>query len=167
MISISSRVLLAALFSLLSTPWAHALSDDVYCSPITLKGSSKDRKVSYVDAGEKGLSAGDMRIGSRSLLDETGTIIGKMRWIATFMEPAEDGAAGISTATRYFELPKGTVFAIGLHRIDHPFADAGVPSIGPANAAITGGTGAYEDATGYISFTPGEEPSYEFDMQCG
>lgn len=167
MISNSTRVLLTGFFCLCSVSWAHALSDDAYCSPITLKGSSKDRKVSYVDAGEKGLSAGDMRIGSRSLLDETGTIVGKMRWIATVMEPGEEGAAGITTATRYFELPKGTVFAISLQRIDNPFANAGAPSIGRANAAITGGTGAYEEATGYIAFTPGEEPTYEFDMQCG
>ncbi|MEM7443547.1 MAG: hypothetical protein AAF414_09495 [Pseudomonadota bacterium] len=139
------------------------------CQPFTVVSDGSDRTVDYIDNGAPGPSAGDQRIGYRSLADQDGNPVGHYRWIGTVLnQPGDDGTVGESVYEYIMALGDGH---IGYHRLvqtDSPAQDtSGVAWDTTQSAIVTGGTGAYAFAHGTVTISRDDMVvTMEFDIAC-
>jgi hypothetical protein len=111
----------------------------------TVAVTSHDRTNARVDVGRKGFSAGDEDVSSMTLSVDGkpaghGTITCKAMRVSR--KSADEQCSGV------LSLNDGTVTFFGLNTSRY-----GAPP--PFDWAVTGGTGAYSQATGYLHVIPG------------
>lgn len=139
------------------------------CQPFTLVSDGSDRRVEFVDVAADGPGPGDRRIGYRSLMDKSGSVVGHYRWIATVLDqPNENGGPGESIYDYFLVLDAGH---IGLERLvstSNPAQDTTQVAWGATQSAIiVGGTDVYASATGTAMFSrEGNEVTIEVDISC-
>ncbi len=132
------------------------------CGSFVLVGAEKQAAV--IDNPPAGKSIGDVRAGSRALVDESGNPIGKVHYVATLTAPGSAGHGDVLASQYFVTLPGGWVASASLYEL----VDAADTSqkAGSATLVVTGGSGPYAGATGTISIEPGEAPRYVFELNC-
>lgn len=97
--------------------------DTDQCRPVTLTSDDAGREIRHIDVHGDGASHGDMRIGTRRLLDEAGNEVGHRRWIGIALNapPGEEERSEILT---------NIVFKLGDGQL-HVQTLPGVPSTPP------------------------------------
>lgn len=137
----------------------NAHSADLSCGAFDLVGANKTTDI--VDAAPDGDSPGDTRIGMRELVDETGSPIGALHFVSTLIRLGESDDHHFSGDFQIV-LPDG--FLIGSTIYQRPnVVNQDTP---PLTVVLTGGTGAYRDASGILEIGAGETPTYSFDLTC-
>lgn len=141
---------------------ADAASQKPVCGAFSLMGGEK--VINVVDNPPKGPSPGDVRAGSRQLVDETGGEVGTVYFVATqTATPTAD--RGSVLASQYFaRFENGSISSSSVYEL----ADAADTSQRAGNAVLVvfGGTGAFENAKGQIVIEAGDPPTYVFDLGC-
>lgn len=142
---------------------AHALE----CEPFSVKTGDK-RVVEYVDNGTEGLSAGDLRLGYRNLVDEEGSEVGSIRWVATVViQPTPDSPTEMFVEY-IFDLNDGHINFHHLLQNSGPPTDTSAPSFMTAQpAVVAGGTGHFKGADGSVFITREENAvRYNIEIEC-
>lgn len=157
--SVASTTLIAT-FLLVS----NAQSSEIMCENMSFASPTTTRSVQFLDldgSGNDHRTTGDQHIGSRLLLDQNDDEVGIFRWVSHSLGPN----ATISTSV--FEFSSGQLFATTLY-------DSGTTPnvetygvVGRLEGAITGGTGAFLNATGrYELDTKSEDHRYIIEVHC-
>ncbi|MEM9221833.1 MAG: hypothetical protein AAGB11_05470 [Pseudomonadota bacterium] len=150
------RITIALAFVALATP---GLAD---CDDFVLTSDGQERSL-LSDVGEAP-AVGDRLFGHRAVLLD-GQRVGSNRFISTAMEAPGDG--GTQHLTGAFLLDDGTIHYEGFWNRSLPATDVSAPGGDGYTAAITGGTGRYNEATGTITnHIDGLNSRYSFDIDC-
>ena len=113
----------------------------------TIKLAAHQTSEKSVDVGHKGYGPGDEDV-SAARLTSGGTTAGTFDGVCTATLVAK--TAGHQLCTQTFRLNKGEVTSTGS-------VTAGKAGPAPFNWAITGGTGSYAKARGYVHVIPGNK----------
>ena len=152
-LGIYARLSLAA-FSLtvMATATSAAAQDSGdTCKRFTLTSTGENRAVAFHDAGEPGVSIGDVRVGARQLIDETGEPAGTYRWYITPIDPlAPPGSSPVSLYRGYFLLPDGMIMTEGVYEPASAVEKTTSVSVTDGERAVVAGTGAYRTLRGYM-----------------
>jgi hypothetical protein len=132
------------------------------CGSFTLTGGTKVVKV--VDNPPKDESPGDTRTGSRELLDANGKKVGDVYFVATLTATADEDSGNVFGAQYFAAFPNGTVISHSLYEL--PDAQDTSQKASDAILVVSGGTRAFENATGKITIEAGNPPTYVFDLKC-
>ena len=146
-------------------------SDARSCGAFEVHSTGENRKVSYVDNGLDGDSAGDQRIGYRTIRDKDGKEIGAMRWIVTVLETAPGGEGkGTGLIRQHFLLPEGEMVVERVYGAGATFSDTEKVTVKGGDLAVVGGTGTFKGAGGIMHKVRdpdgGLGMTYKFDVAC-
>ena len=139
------------------------------CAPFTLVTLDENRQVDFIDHGAEGVGPGDQRIGINQLLSEDGDVVGEIHWVATVVQPHDDGSTRL-ISDGSMRLPTGNILFRML-----PAATDREPHLVPHRAAsveathmIMGGTGVFAGATGDFSWTHLDDEGlmYSVNVTC-
>lgn len=152
--------LIAAAAVLLIAATGHAFEE---CAPFTVVGTSDGRQIEIVDQGTTGISPGDLRVGNGPLFDADGDAAGEIHWIATVVQPHEDGSSRL-ISDGVFRLPTGDVLYRQLPEATFRDPDITPLSSAPVEATrlITGGTGVFAGASGDIAWERDDNDNLTF-----
>jgi allene oxide cyclase-like protein len=153
--------IVAALISVAGVTLASANSDS--SSGTTTKLFELTVQTADIDLGDKGFSLGDMEIFSDDLYDkEGGTKVGFDGGACTIVRITDAKTfSGTAQCLVTLSLAKGQITTQGLVT----FAGDGLPK--PFDIAITGGTGAYQDADGQVTVEQLSETKANLTIQLG
>jgi len=143
----------------LSTPAAAA---EQQCGSFSLAGG--DKVINVIDNPPEGASPGDVRAGSRQLVDEGGAVIADVHFVAT-QTATPTATRGSVLASQYFvKFSNGWIASNSVYEL----ADAADKSQRAGNAilVVSGGTGAFANASGKIEIEAGDPPTYIFQLSC-
>lgn len=122
--------------------------------------------MTFVDLGAEGKSPGDQRVIRNTLTDQDGNELGSIHIISTLLP--EDGANGEDhlLADAVVELANGTLSVVSLLTV--PTADQSPGPDKPNQSAVTGGTGAFANATGVMITSTRDDGRRElaFELTC-
>ncbi|MEM8589708.1 MAG: hypothetical protein AAGG65_16735 [Pseudomonadota bacterium] len=155
--------LLAAAAALVFIPaTGHAFEE---CTPFTVMVASEGRQIEIVDHGAEGVSPGDQRIGVARLMTEDGDDVGEIHWVATVVQPHEDGSSRL-ISDGVLRLPTGDVMYRMLPEATFRDPDVTPLSAAPVEATrlITGGTGVFAGATGDLAWERQDNDDLTFTM---
>ncbi len=139
------------------------------CKPMTLTSDNTGRSVDYIDVKDDGTGRGDMRIGTRRLLDEDGQVVGYRRWIAIALDNPPDASSKSEVfASLVLNLDNGQLHLQTLADTSRGIHETEPSLLKPEDTGVViGGTGAYEFARGsYQSFRDGEQRTYKLNIKC-
>ncbi len=139
------------------------------CQPMTLTSDNTGRSVDYVDVAADGVNKGDVRIGTRRLLDEGGQVVGYRRWVTVALDdPADPDGKSEAFSSLVLNLPDGQLHVQTLADTSRSIDDTQASLLTPEDTGVVlGGTGAYEFARGsYTSFRDGEQRTYKLNIRC-
>lgn len=132
------------------------------CGSFTLAGGEKI--INVIDNPPEGASPGDVRAGSRQLVDDDGAVVADVHFVAT-QTAIPTATRGSVLASQYFvKFSNGWVASQSVYEL----ADAADTSQRAGNAilVVTGGTGAFANASGSIEVEAGDPPTYVFELSC-
>lgn len=154
-------LVLSALAFALASP---AFAD---CESFEAISDGSQRNVEFVDHGAKGATVGDQRIGFRQVKISGGDMTGEHMWINTVVKLDEDGNPSRTIEDHVLRFDVGSIFYSVSNALVSPASDTGKPSVGDHFGAVTGGTGAYDSATGSVGIAfDGTAITYSFDIDC-
>jgi hypothetical protein len=133
------------------------------CAAFTLTGGEK--VISVIDQPPEGPSPGDMRVGSRQLVDDKGSRIGEVHFRSTMTALAAGGRGDILASEYFISFPAGWIASQSLYEL--PDATDTSQRAGSATLVVSGGTGAFANAKGTVMIEAGDPPTYVFDLSCG
>lgn len=136
-----SALALIASFAVTTPVWA----DSPECGDfsVTLERDA----VEYIDHGEPGLTTGDRRVGRYFLNDDQGVRIGTMDYITTVLVPTSTGHHPLHAIGHHL-FDNGQITHSLIYDLTDPTSEADVAE--QAVFTVTGGTGAFEHASGVI-----------------
>ena len=140
-----------------------------HCNPMTLTSDDTGRSVDYIDTATDGVSKGDMRIGTRRLLDESGEVVGYRRWLSIALDgPAGDGERSEVFSSLVISLSDGQIHLQTLADTSRKIDETQQSLLTPQDTGVViGGTGEYAFARGsYTSHRDGEKRTYKLDIRC-
>lgn len=148
---------------LLSAAGAGAAPEGPACGSYALSGGEK--VINVVDNPPEGPSPGDVRAGSRQLVDDTGAEVGAVYFVATQTATPTAGRGSVLASQYFVWFENGTISSSSVYQL----ADAADTSQRAGNAilVVSGGTGAFENAEGQIVIEAGDPPTYVFNLTCG
>lgn len=158
--------LYAAVVVLLGPATGHAFEK---CEPFVVVAPSDGRQIEFLDHGLEGASPGDVRVGGGPLVSESGDLVGEISWIATVVQPGEDGGIR-QVSDGALMLPTGEILYKQLPGRSH--RDPGMTPLSSAPAAasriITGGSGVFAGGSGTIAWTRDENDhlTMSVDVTC-
>jgi hypothetical protein len=141
---------------------ATGFAADTKCGSFSLRGGEK--VIDVVDNPPRGPSPGDVRAGNRQLIDDGGDGVAVVHFSAT-LTALPTATSGSTFASQYFvKFADGWIATSSVYEL----ADAKDTSqrAGDAVLLVSGGTGAFENATGTIEIEAGDPPTYVFDLTC-
>lgn len=138
------------------------------CKPPTIMSDGSQRAVQYLDFGEEGPGAGDVRIGRRAVIDEAGNSLGYHRWVLVQLDPAPgSGERSESYGIHVLNLEDGQIYYQFLSEAIRPPHDTGQTSVGAYTGIVVGGTGAYSFARGTVELSvDGLKSTHAFNIRC-
>ena len=133
------------------------------CGTITLAGGEKI--INVIDNSPEGPSPGDVRAGSRQLVDASGEPVGEVHFVATQTATPANGRGSVLASQYFVKFSNGWVASSSVYELP----DAGDTSQHAGNAilVVSGGTGAFENASGTIVIEAGDPPTYVLNLTCG
>jgi hypothetical protein len=158
-VGMSKAAILASAVTLTASAGAAA---DQRCGSFSLTGGEK--VINVVDNPPEGPSPGDVRAGSRQLLDDTGQRVADVHYSAT-LTALPTAVTGSVLASQYFvRFEEGWIASSSVYEL----ADATDTSqrAGDAVLIVAGGTGPFVNARGSIVIEAGDPPTYVFDLEC-
>lgn len=140
----------------------------VGCGTFSLTSTGEARVVKHVDASPEGTSAGDQRIGVRSLVDDNGDETARLRFIATNLDPEPEGDRRIGHLKTFVVFDDGVLIYEHVYERRGQFDDLSQSTTSSGNRYITAGLGKYAGASGIITVDKGEGLSevYNFEIDC-
>ena len=141
---------------------ADAATQGPACGSFSLTGGEKVIKV--VDNPPKGPSPGDVRAGTRQLVDDNGAEVGTVNFVATQTATPTANRGSVLASQYFVNFQNGWISSTSVYEL----ADAADTSQRAGNAVlvVSGGTGAFEDVGGRIIIEAGDPPTYVFDLAC-
>ena len=138
------------------------------CTPPTIMSDGSQRTVEYLDFGDDGPGAGDVRIGRRALVDEAGNSVGYHRWVLMTLDaPAGSDDRAESYGIHVLNLDDGQIYYQFLSEAVRPPQNTGETSVGAYTGIVVGGTGAYSFARGTVDLSvDGLKSTHAFNIRC-
>jgi hypothetical protein len=133
------------------------------CGAFTLTGG--DKVINVIDQPPEGPSVGDKRVGSRQLVDDSGSVVGEVHFKSTMTAVAADGRGDVLASEYFIRFPDGWLVTSSLYEL--PDATDTSQRAGNATLLVSGGTGAFENAGGVVTIEAGDPPTYVFGLNCG
>jgi hypothetical protein len=123
--------------------------------------------MTFVDLGAEGKSPGDQRVIRNTLADQDGNEVGAIHIISTFLSGEGPEGEDLLLANGVVELTTGTLSVATLLTV--PAADQSPGPGKPNHSSVTGGTGAFANATGVMITTTRDDGRRElsFELTCG
>ena len=150
----------------LNTVAAHSQTTDA-CASFTVSAAD-ERSVEYLDEGNEGPGPGDLRVGRRALVDETGNTVGYHRWVLINL----DAPPGSSERSEYYgthvlNLDDGQIYYQVLAEVVGPPRNTEQASTGDYTGVVIGGTGAYSFARGTVERSfDGVKGTFAVEIRC-
>lgn len=140
------------------------------CESFTILAPGEHRVGHYSDLGEPGSSASDKLIGRRALVDKGGTPVGHIYWIGDVRVVKGHEKAPVTIWSNIIVLEDGEIFAYSPEtQVEYSLSthgDAAYTAAAATYSEIVGGTDAYENARGRVTFTGvGEKNDLVFDIE--
>lgn len=132
------------------------------CDSFSMTGGEKTIRV--FDRDPVGTSIGDLRIGSRELLDAAGKAVGTVYFKSTVATAGGDSGADVLTSEYFVSFADGWIATQSLYEL--PDAQDTSQRAADAVLVVTGGTGTFAGVAGSVTIQSGEPPTYEFDLSC-
>lgn len=144
------------------TASAGSFAADSQCGSFSLTGGGKVADV--IDNAPKGPSPGDVRAGTRQLIDNHGNKVANVHYAATLTAMATAKTGSVFASQYFVRFPNGWIASSSVYEL----ADATDTSQRAGNAVliVSGGTGEFENARGKIVIEAGDPPTYVFDLSC-
>ena len=156
LVSIAGSLVVA---SAVVAPIANAQDASLACGSFDLVGG--DKATNIVDHPPEGNSPGDVRIGYRELQDGDGNSVGEIYFVNTLLRLGEQGDHLFAGDILFF-FPDGVV--TGTVTFQRPnVIDQSTPAL---TVIISGGSGAYERASGTVEVGSGDTPGFAFRLVC-
>ena len=162
----------AASFALLVAGGAYGQSGSdgpgIGCGEFSLASTGENRVVQHVDLPPEGDSAGDQRVGVRSLIDDNGDEVARLRFIVTNLDPRPDEERAIGHLNNFVVFDDGVLIYEHIYERRGEFSDLTQFTTSSGERYITAGLGAYAGASGIITVDKGEGLSevYNFSIDC-
>lgn len=129
------------------------------CATFSLIGAKKT--LHMVDNGAAGDSAGDTRILTRDLTDDSGREFAVAYFVSTMVDANDDGGArftsNVHIVFRDGEMSGATSYV-------RPNDETAITT--PISVIVHGGTGIYAGAAGTIDVSADDPPVYQFNITC-
>lgn len=155
-------ILATALASAVGISAVAQAEEAVSCAPFTLISDSWQRGFSGTDAPQ----VGDVRAGTRRLVDEAGNELGLYAYSAVVVAVGEGGDDTL-LVTRTFSFADGSL--AGASTTFHPEIEDLDASPAPIVTVVTGGSGVFREAHGTVEMGPFREDGSRvltFDVAC-
>jgi len=132
------------------------------CGSFSLTGGEK--VIGVVDNPPEGPSPGDIRAGNRQLLDEDGNRVADVHFTATLTALRTADTGSVFASVYFVRFGDGWISLDSVYEL----SDATDTSQRAADAIllVSGGTDAYDNATGKVRIIGGDPPIYVFDLNC-
>jgi hypothetical protein len=146
---------------------AHAQMTDA-CASFTVSAGD-ERSVEYLDQGDEGPSPGDLRIGRRALVDESGNTVGYHRWVLINLDaPPGSGERSEYYGNHVLNLDdEGQIYYQVLAEVVGPPENTEQASTGDYTGVVVGGTGAYSFARGTVARSfDGVKGTFAVEIRC-
>jgi len=140
-------------------PIANAQDASLACGSFDLVGG--DKATNILDNPPEGNSPGDVRIGYRELQDGDGNSVGEAYFVNTLLRLGEEDDHLFAGDIRIL-LPDGVVIGTLTFQRSNVI-DQSTPAL---TVIVSGGSGAYEGASGTVEVGSGETPSFAFRLVC-
>lgn len=139
-----------------------AEASDPECGALTLAGGEKI--INVIDNPPEGPSPGDVRAGSRQLVDASGDLVGEVHFVATQTATPANGRGSVLASQYFVKFSNGWIASSSVYELP----DAGDTSqrAGDAILVVSGGTGTFENAGGTIVIEAGDPPAYVLNLTC-
>lgn len=152
-------------------PSAALAQERAVCSPADMTSPGTGRVVSYYDAGAKGVSPGDARVGKRTLVDASGETVGEVRWHNTPISPSNEAEDVFFITKIYFLLSGGMIITESIIAPRATMTDVETVSTDNSKLVVLGGTGEFHSASGVVTQVVEAEGdpkriAYTFDLRC-
>jgi len=121
---------------------------------IELREASATPKLTVIDAGDKGLSPGDLVVTTDGLLDRNGAAAGSMTQVCTLVTRGANLFVSTFDCTGTFDLAGGSLTIQGTF----------VPAVQRNTQAVTGGTGAFAKSRGEV-VSAAEADTFTIELQ--
>ena len=139
------------------------------CESFTAR-TNDDRIVTTFDAGTEGPSIGDVRVGSRALLDSDGNEVGRSRWIISPLGFDDDEVPIHYEVRAYHIYDDGVLAYVVPNTQPRTHLLQGSPTMIPdTEGIIVGGTGVFANARGTITISRTKEPielEFKYSIAC-
>jgi hypothetical protein len=145
---------------------AHSQMIDA-CASFTVSAGD-ERSVEYLDEGDEGPSPGDLRIGRRALVDESGNTLGYHRWVLINLDaPPGAGERSEYYGNHVLNLDEGQIYYQVLAQVVGPPEKTEQASTGDYTGVVVGGTGAYSFARGTVERSfDGVKGTFTVEITC-
>ena len=134
------------------------------CGSFVLTGG--DKTITAVDNLPEGRSPGDKRVGTRLLIDGNGAEVGEEVFVATTAATASADRNDLMATEFFFSFANGWLTGSALYELpnpDDPLHAQGVD----LTVVVTGGAGAFRNASGEVVLTAADPPVFTFELSCG
>ena len=140
-----------------------SLAAEPKCGSFSLTGGEK--VINVVDNPPEGPSPGDVRAGNRQLLDAAGNRVADVQFSATLTALPTAGTGGVFASQYFVRFDEGWIASASVYELGDA-TDTSQRAGGNAVLVVSGGTGAFVNATGKIEIETGDPPTYVFELNC-